>query len=194
MESAIASICDDVTGRKDGLPGFQVKSVDSTGEKLNEVKLESVKRIANCTTGAVLCSGARGKRFLGRDDREVDDSTVFWVASCTKIAVTIAVLQCVERELVTLDAVPVDVIPELKQLPLLERWDSDGTPIMGKPDDLPTIRQILSHQSGICVDISEPTVTRWLEYVKRETNSQTGNLVKLPRGPRRTCIDNITLG
>lgn len=108
---------------------------------------------------------------------EVDSQTVFWVASCTKIVVTIAVMQCVERGLVTLDTVPIEVLPELKELPLLKGWNSNGEPELVKPKRLPTVREILSHQSGICVDISEPPVTRWLEYTRAKSNSQSGNMV-----------------
>ncbi|KAH7000558.1 beta-lactamase/transpeptidase-like protein [Ilyonectria destructans] len=148
--TAVQLIFEDVTGREDGLPGFQIKSMNS--------------------------SGAKGRRFLSsNDESEVDGGTVFWVASCTKIVVTIAVMQCVERGLITLDTIPTDILPELKELPLLEGWTSDGKPIISKPKRCPTIREILSHQSGICVDISEPTVTKWLQYTGATSNSQSGN-------------------
>lgn len=130
------------------------------------------------TKGETLCEGAKGKRFLGTEnDIEVDGETVFWVASCTKVVLTIALMQCVERGLVTLDTVPSNVLPELEQLPLLEGWSEKGDPILSKVKRLPTIREILSHQSGICVDISEPAVSRWLEYKKAKSNSQSGKMV-----------------
>ena len=103
---------------------------------------------------------------------------MFWVASCTKIVVTIALMQCVEQGLVTLDTVPDAILPELKQLPLLKGWTDVGEPILSQPSRLPTLREILSHQSGICVDISEPSVMRWNELKHRTSNSQSGAMVR----------------
>ena len=91
--------------------------------------------------------------------------------------VAIAVMQCVERGLVSLDTVPVDILPELKKLPLLEGWADNGSPIFGKPKRLPTMREILTHQSGLCVDISEPDMMRWLEFHNKKTTSQSGSFV-----------------
>lgn len=135
---------------------------------------------------------ARGPRFLGSEhDSEVDGQTVFWVASCTKIVVTIAVLQCVERGQVTLETIPTDILPELKTLPLLKGWSHDGTPLLGSPKRYPTIREILSHQSGIGVDISELDLLKWSKYTGRQTNSQSGNIVgkaAYSRNPTDQCL------
>lgn len=121
---------------------------------------------------------ARGARFLGSGDAfDTTTETVFWVASCTKIVVTISLLQCVERGLITLDTVPTDVLPEIKTLQLLQGWTKDGAPILGSPKRLPTLREILSHQSGIGVDISELDLIKWRKYVGSTTNSQTGAIV-----------------
>jgi CubicO group peptidase (beta-lactamase class C family) len=88
-------------------------------------------------------------------------------------------MQCVERGLVTLDEIPTRILPELEKLQLLEGWTADDEPILSKPKTLPTVRQLLSHQSGIGVDISEPALMKWNKYKKRATNSQTGNLVSI---------------
>ncbi|OAG38862.1 hypothetical protein AYO21_06893 [Fonsecaea monophora] len=141
MLGNVDKVFEDVTGSIYGLPGFQVKSMDRKGEPLVQ--------------------GARGQRFLGKDESEVDSETVFWVASCTKIVVAIAILQCVERGLVTLDTIPTDILPELSRLQVLRGWTEKNEPILEDPQRLPTVRELLSHQSGISVDISEPMLLKW---------------------------------
>ncbi len=59
------------------------------------------------------------------------DATM-WLASCTKLIGTVAVMQCVERGLLNLDEDIGGVLPELKALKILTGFEkgSDGK---GKP-------------------------------------------------------------
>lgn len=121
---------------------------------------------------------AKGARFLGSGDVfDTTTETVFWVASCTKIVVTIALLQCVEQGLVTLDTIPIDILPEIKTIQVLKGWTESGDPILIAPKRYPTIREILSHQSGFGVDISELDLIKWRKYQGSTKNSQTGAIV-----------------
>jgi CubicO group peptidase (beta-lactamase class C family) len=59
--------------------------------------------------------------------RPFDGDVVCWIASCTKLMATVAVMQCVEKGLLELD---VDVgetyLPEFKDVQVLEKMEDDG--------------------------------------------------------------------
>ena len=60
------------------------------------------------------------------------DATM-WIASCTKISTTVAVMQCVERGLIKLDGDVTDVLTELKDIDILKGFDDDSDkPILVK--------------------------------------------------------------
>ncbi|KIW77774.1 hypothetical protein Z517_07607 [Fonsecaea pedrosoi CBS 271.37] len=117
--------------------------------------------------------------MLGNVDKVFEDVTGsiyglpgFQVMSMDRKVVAIALLQCVERGLVTLDTIPTDLLPELSRLQVLRGWTEKNEPILEDPQRLPTVRELLSHQSGISVDISEPMLLKWNEYQGRKTTSQ----------------------
>jgi CubicO group peptidase (beta-lactamase class C family) len=54
-----------------------------------------------------------------------------WLASCTKLATTTAVMQCVERGLLKLDDDVIEILPELKRLRILKGFNEESKkPIM----------------------------------------------------------------
>src|ERR1700712_2998389 len=73
-------------------------------------------------------------------------NTVCWIASCTKLMTTVAVMQCVEKGLLNLDA---DVgeanLPEFKDIQVLEKMEDDGNggqkPVLRAAKGKVTLRQ-----------------------------------------------------
>jgi CubicO group peptidase (beta-lactamase class C family) len=53
--------------------------------------------------GTVLTQNAAGKRGLSSDEPMTADTTVFWIASCTKLITAIAAMQLVEQGKLNLD-------------------------------------------------------------------------------------------
>jgi CubicO group peptidase (beta-lactamase class C family) len=53
---------------------------------------------------------------------------VHFLASSTKLVTTIAVMQCVEKGLLNLDADVSDILPELKSLQILTGFDEQDKP------------------------------------------------------------------
>ncbi|KAH7384003.1 beta-lactamase/transpeptidase-like protein [Pyrenochaeta sp. MPI-SDFR-AT-0127] len=93
----------------------------------------------------------------------VSTKTVMWIASCTKLPTTIAALQCVERGLFTLDD-PADVdrlIPEWKDLEILAGWTDGGKPNLQPATAKITVRQLLTHTSGVGYDFMDPRLIGW---------------------------------
>lgn len=70
---------------------------------------------------------------------------VFWIASCTKLLTAICALQCVENLQFTLDEDVARLLPELKDLEILQGFDPEsGAPILVKATGYITLRYILS--------------------------------------------------
>ncbi|RFU31694.1 hypothetical protein B7463_g4651, partial [Scytalidium lignicola] len=89
---------------------------------------------------------------------------VFWLASCTKLMVTVAALQCVERGLFTLDEDFTRILPEWKDKEILagfEEVDGKQEPIFRKNTTPITLRHMLSHQSGISYDHFNPLLIQY---------------------------------
>lgn len=87
----------------------------------------------------------------------VSTNTVMWVASCVKLATTVAALQCVERGLFSLDS-SADIerlLPEWANLEVLS-FDGDGKPILTPAKEKITLRRLLNHTSGLTYDFMPP--------------------------------------
>lgn len=89
--------------------------------------------------------------------------TPMWLASCSKLVTTIAALQCIERDLFSLDE-PADVdrlLPEWKDPKILTGWSDDGQPILQAAKVKITVRMLLNHTSGFGYDFMSPTMMQW---------------------------------
>jgi len=87
--------------------------------------------------------------------------TTFWIASCTKLLTTIAALQCVEKGLWSLDADVSDILPEWRTSEILTGFDESGEPQLSKATNTITLRQLLTHSSGMGYDFLSPELAKW---------------------------------
>jgi len=87
------------------------------------------------------CYGTLSKK----SDISVTNKTLFRLASMTKPITAIATLILVDRNLINLDDKVSKYLPELKDLHI---FDDNGNDL-GLPRNIPTIRNILSHSSGM---------------------------------------------
>jgi methyl acetate hydrolase len=105
--------------------------------------------------------GAAGPRAVGQDDPISPDS-MLRIASMTKMVATVAALQQAERGNVELDA-PVDnYLPEFADLRVLEGFDGD-TPKLRPAGARATVRQLITHTSGLGYWFLSKDLSRWLE-------------------------------
>lgn len=79
--------------------------------------------------------GGNGKELEG-----IDENTVLWMASVTKLMTSVAAMQCVERGLISLDQNLEPLLPELKDAVLLSGFKKDGSPILEPLKKRPTLR------------------------------------------------------
>lgn len=98
---------------------------------------------------------AAGVRAAGQP-AAMDPGDVFWIASMTKAVVSVAALQLVERGKLSLDGDLADLLPDLKDLQVLEGMDADGKPRLRPAKGAVTLRQLLTHTSGFAYSFSHP--------------------------------------
>ncbi|KAI2629950.1 putative D-aminoacylase [Hypoxylon sp. NC1633] len=100
-----------------------------------------------------------------RFDEPLSIDSCMWVASCTKLMTAIAVLQCVERGLLSLDDDISTVVPEWKEREILLGFDeTTGAPLLEKAEGKISLRMLLTHCSGLGYAFMEPDFARYIKY------------------------------
>ncbi len=99
---------------------------------------------------------------FGLRDPKVDAAmtidSVGWIASMTKAITSVAALRLVEQDLLSLDDTICDELPELTAPMVLDRFGTDGAPIMHPAPSEITLRQLLSHTAGYGYDTWNPAI------------------------------------
>lgn len=94
--------------------------------------------------------------------KPLESSNLIFLASATKLLTTIAVLQCCERGLLSLDADQTKHIPEIAEKGVLLRYDeASGEPVYEPLKKPITLRQMLNHSSGLPYPFLDPQVQKW---------------------------------
>lgn len=78
----------------------------------------------------------------------------------SKAITAIAVLQCVELGQIKLDDEVYDVLPELKDFQIIS-YDQTGNLTLSPHKEKITLRHLITHTSGIGVDIFDPRLQAW---------------------------------
>ncbi|KAJ5554942.1 hypothetical protein N7461_003412 [Penicillium sp. DV-2018c] len=124
--------------------------------------------------GAIICATnakgnfvynkALGERTLLSGEKkplELDD--VLYLASATKLITTIAVLQCVEDGLLTLDSDLSSIAPELTSKHVLTGFNENGSPQLEPPVRPVTLKMLLTHSAGTSYQFMDPLAAKWRE-------------------------------
>ena len=109
----------------------------------------------------VIYEGAAGERMPGSGEM-VGPDTMFRIASMTKMVATVAALQLVERGELDLDDAIETYLPEFGELQVLEGFDGDA-PRMRAPASKATVRQLVTHTTGLTYWFWNADVMRWQE-------------------------------
>ncbi|KAJ7645479.1 beta-lactamase/transpeptidase-like protein [Mycena polygramma] len=117
-----------------------------------------------------------GRKILGDPSSDpLDESTIFWVASQTKLITSIAALQLIEQGKLQLSTVVSEILPELANPVVVTARDAEGRPSATTPAKSPvTLRQLLNHTSGLEYSLPGPPYgsrpyknsSSWLEEKK----------------------------
>ena len=107
----------------------------------------------------ILYSGAFGQRDPSGTPVKVD--TLFHIASMTKAITTVAALQLVEQGKVGLDQPVSRHLPLFEKIQILQGFDAQGEPTLRPAAAIPTLRQLLTHTSGLCYDTWDGEMFRY---------------------------------
>ncbi|KAJ4375864.1 hypothetical protein N0V83_001142 [Neocucurbitaria cava] len=115
---------------------------------------------ANIVPGGVMAVvDKHGYNGVAKDAEPLDFEQTFFVASCTKLITTIAILQLVERGLISLDDNIDQHLPELASQPVVEQAGS-GIKLKKATRSI-TLRQLITHSSGTTYDWIDPKLIAW---------------------------------
>lgn len=123
-------------------------------------KVAGVVAVAGTADGTIFAS-AHGRRSLDSDAPAATDM-VMWIASMTKAVTSVAAMQLVEQGRLTLDAPLADLLPELRDRPVLDGFDDNDEPVL-RPAARPiTLRHLLTHTAGFGYDIWSADLVRYM--------------------------------
>ena len=127
---------------------------------------------------------AVGDAGVAPDARPITTDDSFWIASCTKLLTCICAMQQVEKGLVDLDEDISRILPELKdpQIITADTTNEDGyvlTPAKNKV----TLRQLLTHTSGVGYGFISPLLTLWRNKVGPSQEELSGLVTKTYDAP-----------
>jgi methyl acetate hydrolase len=107
----------------------------------------------------IVYEGAAGPRVAGEPEPVTAD-THFRIMSMTKMVATVAALQLMERGELDLDAPVEQYCPQWASLQVLEGFDGDE-PILRPPASQATVKQLITHTSGVSYWFWNPDIVRW---------------------------------
>ncbi|UDD64360.1 hypothetical protein AFCA_011596 [Aspergillus flavus] len=149
--------------------------------------------IAIDSSGKIIYHRAAGKASLDDENAPaLQTDSLYWIASMTKLVTAIAVMQLVERGIVSLDEDVRTIVPELRDIQILEdiRNDKDSSsesnqlhlkPVQGKI----TLRNLMCHTAGFVYDSSSPLLQKWSKSHGRTAYTFCGSMIE--------CVTNSTL-
>ena len=92
-------------------------------------------------------------------------SSIFWIASCTKLLTSLSALQLVEAGKLSLETNVGDIVPELANPEILEGWDSDGRPKLRKATKKIQLKHLLTHTSGLAYEFLSEDIMKWFRFM-----------------------------
>ena len=129
---------------------------------------------------------AFGYTSVTDDAKKLTSDAVMKIASCTKLATSIAVLQCLELNLFTLDEDATRLLPELEHLQVFVSHDPSVVETRKRNGRI-TARLLLTHQSGLAYGFLSPQVMEWRKsQPDKPGESWRGSIVSLPHHLHQT--------
>lgn len=98
--------------------------------------------------------------------------TICWIASCTKLMTSVSAMQLVERGLLNLDDdIAQTVLPELKGIQILTKMTDEG-PILRPAKNKITLRNLLTHSSGLAYEFTHPKMFAWRQWSNQKAKKK----------------------
>ncbi len=129
--------------------------------------------------GGIVYEGAFGWRRLAGGEPMTRD-TVFRIASMVKPITTVAALQLVEQNKLSLDAPVPDIEPALGAPQVLEGFTSAGLPKL-RPAKRPiSLRQLLTHTAGFTYRLWDAKAARYVKAIELLPSASRGSAPRTP--------------
>jgi CubicO group peptidase (beta-lactamase class C family) len=117
------------------------------------------------TAQSVIYQGAFGARGIGAASTMSAD-TVFRIASMVKLLTSVAAMQLVEQGKLALDEPAERIDPTLASPQVLMGFDDKGTPQLRPARKSMTLRNLLSHTSGLSYPLWDSSAGRYLKFAR----------------------------
>ena len=128
----------------------------------------------------VIYEGAFGRRDLSRS-QPVSLDTVFMLASMTKTVTSVAALQLVEQNRLSLDEPLGRLMPDLESPMVLESFSEDGAPLLRPARNPVTLRHLLTQTSGFGHELWSANLVKYQKATgMRPVGSQTRAALNVP--------------
>ena len=114
---------------------------------------------------SVIYQGTFGVRDIAQPAKMSAD-TVFRIASMVKLLTSIAALQLVEQGKLGLDEPAEKIDPTLASPQVLSGFDSSGAPQLRPARGTVTLRNLLTHTSGLSYPLWDPNAKRYLKVAR----------------------------
>ncbi|KAH8878541.1 beta-lactamase/transpeptidase-like protein [Thozetella sp. PMI_491] len=111
-------------------------------------------------TGKEIYSKISGYDSLADDAKPLREDAVFKIGSATKLLASIALLQCIDRGLISLDEPLTHIIPELDGKEVVSAASGGGLAFDPSKNKI-TARQLLTHTSGLGYPFTHPLLGQW---------------------------------
>ena len=128
--------------------------------------------VALATTGdGTIYEGSFGRRRL-HDGPAMTRDTVFRVASMVKLMTSVAALQLVEQNRLSLDAPVPEIDPAVGSPKVLEGFDTKGLPLLRAATRPITLRRLLTHTAGFTYRLWDAKAVQYAASINQLTPAQ----------------------
>ncbi|KAL2265133.1 hypothetical protein VTJ83DRAFT_6233 [Remersonia thermophila] len=145
---------------------------EAFGSAVREKRVPGIAALALNRDGTVLYKNAWGT--VNIDDASsapITSSTKMRIASMTKSVVSVAALQLVEQEKLSLDDLVEDYLPKWKNASVLEGFTDDGEPILRAPKTKATILHLFTHTAGEAYWFINTNINRYQQWAARQNTT-----------------------
>src|SRR6516162_6730767 len=131
------------------------------------------------TDNGIVYEGVFGRRRLHAAPGMTRD-TVFRVGSMVKLITSVAALQLVEQDKLSLDAPVPDIDPAIGSPQVLDGFDAQGMPQLRPPKRPISLRHLLTHTSGFSYRLWDAKAARYANAVERLPPAQRKQAPRTP--------------